>query len=60
MSSSWLEWCPSCKRKHLVEMRLCSSCGIYEVPQPVSDNVANNCFASYECDGCEAYRGHMA
>ena len=58
----WLEWCPSCKRKHRVSMQPCPSCGVYYVPQPVSENVANSCrrlVGSMECDGCEAYREHL-
>ena len=56
---AWLEWCPVCKRKHRVEMGLCSSCGVYDVPRPVSDAVSNACYASNQCDGCEAYRDHL-
>ena len=55
---AWLEYCPWCKRKHLVEMRKCTGCFVYETPQPVSDTVADSCGASYECDGCAAYREH--
>jgi len=27
--------------------------------QPISDRVFENCYANYECDGCEAYREHL-
>ena len=27
--------------------------------QPVSDNVYDNCFAKYECEGCNSYRDHL-
>ena len=56
----WLEWCRSCKRKHYVTMMPCPSCGVYSVPHPVSDAVANACGGMPECDGCEAYREHTA
>lgn len=58
----WLEWCPSCKRKHVVKLRPCPSCGIYLTPQPASDWVIDNCsrtLSVYECDGCESYREHL-
>ena len=59
LSDVWLEWCPVCKRKHYVTMKPCQDCGIYEVPQPASDTVADDCGAIYRCDGCEAYQDHL-
>ena len=38
--------------------QLCPSCNTYETPQPVSEQVANNCYADYDCDGCVAFREH--
>ena len=55
----WLEWCPYCHRKHRVTMQTCPECGIYPVPQPISDNVANDCCAPCRCDGCDAYQDHL-
>ena len=54
----WLEYCNWCRRKHYVTLRGCPTCGIYETPQPVSDNVASQCGANYSCDGCQAYSDH--
>jgi hypothetical protein len=52
----WLEWCPSCKRKHLVTIGKCSSCRVYGVPEIVSEHVADRCHAStIICDGCQSY-----
>lgn len=59
----WLEYCQSCKRKHRVTMMPCPSCEGRggQVPQPVSDNVANTCTEGVgECEGCETYRDHLA
>jgi len=36
----------------------CPTCDVYETPQPVSDDVANQCGADHSCDGCMAYREH--
>ena len=55
---SFLDYCPSCKRKHVVAQRPCPTCHSYETPQPVSDAVANACHANYQCDGCRAYEDH--
>ena len=55
----WLEYCPSCKRKHRMSYQPCHDCGVYETPQPVSHRVADKCCALAICDGCEAYRDHL-
>lgn len=56
---TWLEYCPSCKRRHRVSWQRCPVCNAaYDVPQPISNNVANKCHADYACDGCMAYRDH--
>jgi len=58
---SILENCKSCGKKHRMIMRPCPSCGGkggYTL-QPVSNKVLDNCYANYECDGCEAYRDHL-
>ena len=54
----WLEYCKSCKKKHKVTLQPCPSCGVYETPQPKSENVKDTCRASYSCDGCQAYEDH--
>lgn len=54
----WLEWCPTCKRKHRTSVRKCPSCFVYLTAQPVSENVPCVGSRRYECDGCEAYRDH--
>jgi len=58
-AEAWLQWCPSCQRKHYVTMQECPECRMYAVPRPASSNVADNCGASYRCDGCEAYDEHL-
>ena len=55
----WLEYCSTCERRHLVKMGKCSTCGVYEVPIPVSDKVYSKCDANYQCDGCIAYNDHL-
>ena len=55
----WLEWCPSCERRHYVSPQLCPECHVYSTPQPVYVGVANSCGADYACDGCMAYRDHL-
>ncbi len=52
-------FCYSCKKKHLMIMRKCPDCGIYETMQPKSDKVYENCFSDYACDGCISYRDHL-
>lgn len=52
----WKEYCKVCNRKHIYHVGKCPSCGVYETPQPVSENVIH---WWDECDGCEAYRDHM-
>lgn len=52
--------CRSCKRKHRMSIQNCPGCDKHQIPMPHSDEVANNCCATYECDGCEAYRDHLA
>jgi hypothetical protein len=59
----FLEWCPSCKRKHYMIVQPCPECGGRGgwIAMPKSERVVDNCFyLHYECEGCEAYRGHMA
>ena len=56
---TFLEYCRRCGRKHHMTMQPCPTCGVYETPQPKSDNVANQCCANYQCDGCLAYREHL-
>lgn len=55
----WLEYCPQCKRKHRVTLQPCPTCGVYETPQPVSDNVYLHCNGDKRCDGCQAYSEHL-
>jgi len=58
----WKEWCPECKKNHIVWLQPCSDCGFYEVPKP-SENVMLKCkyqgHLRYICDGCEAYLDHL-
>lgn len=54
----WIEYCPSCKRKHIFKMSPCPTCGVYWTPQPKSEIVLEKCNADYSCDGCQAYRDH--
>ena len=56
----FLQYCPSCKRKHYMLHQSCPTCRVYETPQPVSDAVYDACHADYSCDGCEAYKEHQA
>ena len=61
----WLEYCPSCKRKHYMTLKPCPSCNGRSgewIALPKSENVENQCSRSYfsECCGCEAYREHLA
>ncbi len=56
----WLEWCPTCDRAHRMTGRPCPRCGVYDVPTPMSDKVAEACNMHAECEGCEAYREHEA
>lgn len=54
--------CPSCGRKHRMSQQPCPECqgrGGY-TPQPVSEAVREKCNADYACDGCVAYREHLA
>jgi hypothetical protein len=57
--------CPTCtrsKRKpvsHIMVMGKCPRCGIYEIPVPKSDIVADRCGRIDACDGCEAYEDHL-
>lgn len=57
----FLEYCRSCKRQHRMTLQPCPSCSGRGgwTPQPVSEHVADNCFADYACDGCDAYRDHL-
>ena len=52
----WKEFCRLCHREHYVSHQLCVSCSVYTVPAPIFSGVANACEATYECDGCVAYR----
>ena len=54
----WKEYCPACKKNHIVSNKPCPTCGVYETPQP-SDKVYEKCHANYQCDGCEAYNDHL-
>jgi hypothetical protein len=58
----WLEWCPVCRHRHLVTWLPCPSCAGEGggVPQPVKRRVREACGRVYECEGCEAYREHLA
>lgn len=57
----WLEPCKSCGRKHYMAWLPCPSCrGAYSTPQPAFAGVQESCGHIYECDGCEAYREHLA
>jgi len=56
----WLEWCPVCRRRHLVAWLPCPRCSGGSVPQPVKQGVREACGRVYECEGCEAYREHVA
>jgi hypothetical protein len=58
---AWLEWCPVCRRRHLVARLPCPSCdgGGGSVPQPAKRRVREACGRVYECEGCEAYREHV-
>lgn len=55
----WKEYCRHCKRNHIVTMKPCPECGVYDTPQPVSEKVYEKCRADYACDGCYAYRDHL-
>jgi hypothetical protein len=58
---TWKEWCNKCKKYHITILKDCPSCGVHKTPQPVSEKVLENHLMShYECDGCEAYRDHLA
>lgn len=57
---AWKDFCKQCKRFHIVTLKPCPSCGVYETPQPKSEKVYENCMASYECEGCMAYRDHTS
>ena len=54
----FLVYCKSCKRSHVMRNQKCSTCQVYETPQPISEKVYNKCGADYCCDGCIAYREH--
>ncbi len=54
----WLKYCKSCGHNHLMTMKKCPTCNVYETPQPVSEKVYEKCQADYSCDGCIAYRTH--
>lgn len=53
-------YCHRCKREHRVTSQPCPSCsgrgGSVMMP---SDGVLETCRATYECDGCDAYRDHI-
>ena len=54
----FLQYCQSCKHKHLMQFQPCPSCGGSGgwTAQPASANVRNTCHSlAYKCDGCEAY-----
>ena len=58
--SHWLEYCSWCKRKHMMHIGPCASCGgAYGVGQPVSERVAEQCGRTYRCDGCGEYEKHL-
>ena len=56
----FLEYCPSCGRKHRMKYQKCPTCNTYETAQPVSEKVADACQQDYSCDGCQAYREHQS
>jgi len=59
---TFLFYCPSCGHNHRMRNQPCPTCqgrGGW-TPQPVSEKVQERCKASYDCDGCEAYREHEA
>ena len=55
-----LVYCNYCKKNHRMDNQLCPSCCVHIAPQPVSEEVYNDCNADYDCDGCVAYRDHLA
>lgn len=58
----WLEYCPSCKRKHCMKAGDCMDCGGRsgeKVGIPASESVANKCSFVNRCSGCEAYKDHL-
>jgi hypothetical protein len=48
-----------CGRDHIMQIGKCPGCGVYEIPVPKSDTVAEHCHSSDVCDGCEAYSEHL-
>lgn len=56
---SILVYCSWCKREHRMTPQDCTSCsGRSGIPVLMpSDWVYERCRATYECEGCEAYRG---
>ena len=57
----FLEFCPACRRKHVMTMQPCPACNGRGgwVPMPKSERVQDICSAHYECEGCEAYKEHL-
>jgi hypothetical protein len=56
----FLVTCRVCAHRHRMAWQKCPSCGVYEVPQPISEGVQWRCGGDYACDGCLAYREHQA
>ena len=54
----WKEYCPICKKNHIVWMQSCSECGINKTPQP-SEKVKCSRNYYYVCDGCQSYLDHL-
>lgn len=57
--TTWLEYCKSCKRNHIVTLKVCPDCGVHMTPQPVSEKVYEKCRANYRCNGCDVYLEHL-
>ena len=61
--SVFLEYCRACKRKHYMTLQPCPECNGRGgwIPMPKSEKVADECgYLGYRCDGCDAYREHIA
>ena len=54
--------CRSCKRKHVMTLQPCPSCGGRGgwIPMPKGAWTADHCMSlDYCCDGCDAYKDHL-
>jgi hypothetical protein len=52
----WFRLKCRCGKTHYYKKGVCPCCGIYEVIEPVSENVSCE---RYICDGCDAYGTHQ-